>query len=624
MAVAGRPVVAPLVERAVGSPARPEASWECLRAERLVRMSGWGQQRRVEPLHDRIREAVLSALAPSRALEAHRGLIRALEESGGADPEALAKHHAAVGQTDRASEIAELAAAQAVQALAFDRAARLYGWALDLRGAPDGASQRLLTALAVALASAGRGPEAARAYLEAAERAGPGERGDLRRKAAEQLLFSGRIDEGGSLASEDLRAEGLRLPATPRGAVASLVLRRALLRIRGLGFAGRARESIPPDQLALIDHLWAVTRGLGMVETVRAADLAARYLMMALASGEPRLVAQGVLLQACYVGGEAPRSRRARALIERLDRFATELRDPAIQGYAQVARGYRAFLGGEWREARTACTAAEEIFRERCAGVAWEIWTMRYYAVWSSFYLGDFGSVRRQVEPLLEDARERGNVYAMAGLRAPFGVVSWLARDDVQGARQQIRESIDGWSVRGFQLQHYWFLMAESFIDLYAGAGRSAWDRMRDRWPALRRSLLLRFPSVRVQMLHLRACCALEAAARAPVRADRQRLRADASRTIRRLERVKLHFARPLADLLRAAHAAQDGRIDEAEARLRAAIGRLDELQMKGYAAAARHRLARLTSTRAAAWTGDEVEDPDATARMLAPGFPER
>lgn len=361
-----------------------------------------------------------------------------------------------------------------------------------------------------------------------------------------------------------------------------------------------------------------------MVETVRAADLATRYLIMALETGEPRLVAQGVLLQACYVGGEAPRSSRARALIERLDRFAEELQDPAIHGYSQVARGYRAFLGGEWREALAACASAEEVFRERCVGVAWEIWTMRYYVVWSHFYLGDWGAMRRHVEARLEEARERGNAYAMAGLRAPFGVVSWLARDDVRSARQNVRESIDGWSVRGFQLQHYWFLMAETFIDLYAGAGRSAWDRMRDRWPCLRRSLLLRFPSVRVQMLHLRACCALEAAVRAPVRADRQRLRADAWKTIRRLERVKLHFARPFADLLRAAHAAQDGRVDEGVSRLRAAIGELDQLGMKGYAAAARHRLARLTSTRDAAWREDEVADPDAMTRMLAPGFPER
>src|SRR5258706_108747 len=83
------------------------------------------------------------------------------------------------------------------------------------------------------LACAGRGNEAGRAFLEAAKNApNAGDVLDLRRRAAEHLLLSGRIDEGLAVLREVLGAVGLEMAPTPARALASLAYRKARLRIR--------------------------------------------------------------------------------------------------------------------------------------------------------------------------------------------------------------------------------------------------------------------------------------------------------------------------------------------------------------------------------------------------------
>jgi hypothetical protein len=86
-----------------------------------------------------------------------------------------------------------------------------------------GAGERalLLRRAGEALANAGRGADAAARFLELADCTDDGPTNEahvLRRRAAEQLLRSGRFDEGIAAMRAVLSDVGLTLPSTPRAA----------------------------------------------------------------------------------------------------------------------------------------------------------------------------------------------------------------------------------------------------------------------------------------------------------------------------------------------------------------------------------------------------------------------
>ncbi len=209
------------------------------------------------------------------------------------------------------------AAAQAAEALAFDRAAKLYRLALELRPGDEAEARRLRMGLADALANAGRGPEAAREYLAAAAGATVAETLERRRAAAMQFLISGHLDEG--LAQLECGPESGRDDPSehaPR-AIVSLILNRIKLRLRGLHFRPRDAGQISAEDLTRIDVCWTAASGLGIIDPIRGADFQARGLLLALRAGEPYRIGRALVLEAGHVcdrrrAQQAPR-RQARA-----------------------------------------------------------------------------------------------------------------------------------------------------------------------------------------------------------------------------------------------------------------------------------------------------------------------
>src|SRR5262249_23828008 len=146
--------------------------------------------------------------------------------------------------------------------------------------------------LADTLAHAGRGADAGRAYLEAAAGAPPEQALDLRRRAAEQFLRGGHVDEGLAAVREGLDEIGLSLPETPTRAFASLLYQRARISLRGLAFT--ERDVHTPEELTRIDVCWSVGNGLNGVDIVRGADFQARHLLYALRAGEPYRISRAL------------------------------------------------------------------------------------------------------------------------------------------------------------------------------------------------------------------------------------------------------------------------------------------------------------------------------------------
>src|SRR6266702_7360029 len=106
-----------------------------LRATHLVRTRSTLGRHEIETYHDRIRDAVVGRLTAEALKECHQRLASGLLGTGGADPERLATHYLGAGDAESAAEYGTAAAAKASEALAFDRAARLYRFALHLRSA---------------------------------------------------------------------------------------------------------------------------------------------------------------------------------------------------------------------------------------------------------------------------------------------------------------------------------------------------------------------------------------------------------------------------------------------------------------------------------------------------------
>jgi hypothetical protein len=145
-------------------------------------------------------------------------------------------HFEQAEELERAGAHYAHAARTAAQALAFARAARLYRQSLDLCPVESDERRELQVQLGHALTNAGRGHEAALAYLGGTKGADAGQSLELRRLAATQFCISGHIDDGRRLFRELLAQVGVRMPSDTLSIRSSLLVRRVRLRLRGLGF----------------------------------------------------------------------------------------------------------------------------------------------------------------------------------------------------------------------------------------------------------------------------------------------------------------------------------------------------------------------------------------------------
>jgi len=136
VALAGRPLELSVAFQAAALDEEAEAALAALRGVHLIRTRRSSTWDEVEPYHDRIRAAVIGGIAPEEARRTHERLASALLASARADPERLAEHFREAGHAEEASHYAAEAADAAADALAFDRAARLFRLALELRPAP--------------------------------------------------------------------------------------------------------------------------------------------------------------------------------------------------------------------------------------------------------------------------------------------------------------------------------------------------------------------------------------------------------------------------------------------------------------------------------------------------------
>ena len=620
IAVAGKRIPYEVAVDAAGLAKEADSLLNILSTARLIQSHQSPNGTAVECYHDRVREFVVDELEPRALRESHRRIAECLEQRDQKAVDALTFHWRGAGDNEKTAHYAALAASQAMDAFAFDRAAELYRLILESGIPNDEQAREVRIQLGDALQYAGSCVAAARTYLTAVEGASARTQLELTRRAAEQFMISGHYEEGRKSARSVLESVRIRWPRTTLRAVLSLVYHRARLKLRGIRYRLASKDSLVEESLDQIDAIWSMVMGLSMVDIVRGAAFTTRGLRSALDIGEPRRMCMLMTAQAGHALLEGNR-RDGLRLLEAAERLAHDADDSTANGNIAMVTAASYLYQGKWREAREQSDKAVEYLREECLGMSWQISNMHLASHIASFYLGDFRELTKRVPQREQEAKDRGNLYSVCALSAQLGLVAWLAKDDVATAREKVRSTKEQLTSESFHLQHLWVLLGECMIDLYEGYGDAAWERFAAARKKLERSFVLQVELFRfMATVHLRAGCAL-AAATTP-----QRLR-EAERAAKKIARFPIAGSAPLAALTRASIAAKRSKRALATSLLEDAVRGFREAEMTLFAAAAQRRLGELQADAALIATANETliahgaTNPERATAMLAPGF---
>jgi serine/threonine protein kinase/tetratricopeptide (TPR) repeat protein len=620
VAIAGEPVPLWILGDAAALSAEDrERALAMLRVTSLVRVARHGREPWLAAYHDRVRETLAARLAGTPAMTLHRRLVEVLERWDEVTVDALARHWLAAGDRAQAGAYLVKAARGAAEKLAFERAAELYRVALDSMERPPEERLQLVRERADTLALAGRCYEAAQLYHEAARDADPDDAVELRRRAGDNLLRSGHVVEGLATMREVMRALGIKVAPTRRRAIASLLLARVRIAVRGLGYKRRDAAEVPARALARLDSLYAVSTALGMIDHIRGADVQTRHLLSALDAGEERAVVRALAIEAVFrasFGGS--QMRDAEEISRDVELKARRLGDPQLVGWAHMANGATAVFSGRYRAAASAFSEGQRIFQD-IIGAGWERNTARFFYLTARNILGDWNESSRVTTRYIEEAERRNDLYARALFKTQPNAWRCLRDDDPDTALRDLDTVLEGWPPDTFYTAHFLELVTRVIVLMYRGDTREALALIKRKLPDVKRSQLARLPWVMTDLWrHLLRAAFSEG--------DLGEL----ERTLKKIASLKAPATDAFVALYRGALACRAGARDEAEQQMVRALHLYEEVEMSQMAAAARFRLGKLIggtdgarmSDEALAWLGGQgCKAPMKMIDLLAPSL---
>ncbi len=633
IAVAGDPLPEKTLADAAGVPLGSEG-WErgisALAQARLIRRAGGQRSDVVEAYHDRIGEAVLGSLDGSVLRQLRTAIAHAMEKWGRERTDLLARYWLEAADHERAKYYAREAAIQARTKLAFDRAAQLYQTAAALESDQQ-ARRDLLHAMGDCQAASGLPLLAAQAYQQAAALGGPELAPRLRHLAAEQLLRAGHIVRGLEILGEVLDQAGLRLARDPRRAVLAVTWRLLWLRVRGIQFKERSPSSIPVGQARLLDVLWSVNTGLGVVDTLRADDFLLRFILLALKAGDIRRVAQGLGVLAGQLAALGiSHLGWAIRLVSQAEVLARRSSDAPTIGLARMCKAMVHYFAGEFDAVANELAAVEQYLLTHCLNVGWELATTRSFACFSLRLSGRLRELGECFDRYTTDADRTGDRYLATNLRTYQSIV-WLIRGDPERAARDIEGVLDSWPRDLYHVQHFFHLYARCEQALYGGRPDQARDALAAEQERLAGSGLLRISGIRIEHAWISGRVALAMAEGLPAEERAPHLRR-ARRHARRLARAEHQTGVAMGALLEAGICWLEPSPSRAAAvvALERAVATAEAAGALLLAESGRRWLGELRGNpegqelrdSSRRWMTDQgVRDPDRIAHLIAPGF---
>jgi eukaryotic-like serine/threonine-protein kinase len=474
LATAAQPLSPQLACAALGL-ADGHAQVDRLRAAQLVRVSvDPDGGRNIECYHDKIREQLLSQLAPAQARELARELATALLQQPDRDPELLARTLDMSGDPERAAEFTARAAERAFQALAFSHAAALYTRALERGRFSAARAQALRIAQAEALAHAGRGQLAGEAFTRAAQAAQPELREALMCKAGEQYLLCGELELGREALARVLRQVGVSFPRSLLGAILSVLWSRLKLSLTRLRH--RPRTEHAQHTLRELQLLGTVTHGLARSDQLRAADFCARWVRAALRAGHTVELARALaweLLFASSLQASGARIKRIHVLSARLCEASG---DKLAAITLAMSNGQHQLMRAGNSDAALAHFERELALIETSPGT-----TSSYDRLWAQYFRGTALFLRGDVAlsgEIAEQHLEYANACQDHTVSTPFAALVCMAR--TAAGRTELAARVLEPAAQRFRpgretLQDWIWLSVEALPALYRGDARAAW-----------------------------------------------------------------------------------------------------------------------------------------------------
>jgi serine/threonine protein kinase/tetratricopeptide (TPR) repeat protein len=606
----------------------PLESLALLIRENLVRTSGGEGERRAEPFHDQVRSVVVESMLPDVRKIRHTQLASGLAARPDSEPQALVIHYQEAGDLGAAFEAALIAAGTAERQLAFDRAAMFYQAAIEADAVEGVRKKDLFVKLADCLSKAGRGKDAANAYLNAATRSGR-DPFEMRRLAADQLMRSGYIDDAMKLFRELSEQIGMPIPNTPGMAIRGMIVGRVRARLRLLrGLPKPVSGKMPVNQVARLEVVRTGAVTLEIIDPVSAAYFQVKYVSEALRTHGPKQLATAFALEASLRAATGTRKpSKSLQLMERAEQIAEDLGDANTIGFIYLCRAYLDYLLGWVPEGIRDSRKTIDHLRQKCTGVSWELTAGHVLLIWFTCWAGYVDEVRDLFPQLLREGAARGDLNVEVSLRLLTAVHYYYLSDDrPDECLAETRRALERWSPSGFHIQHYGALFSHVESYLYLGDYARAREYLIKAWEPMSKSFILRRQILTIKAFFLRGRVALACWLQ-----DRGKvhLRREVEHYAKRLKWIRSAWSDPMASLLFAGLVAGDGRRTEAAQLLEDSSEKLKKISLHAYASAAAHFSGVLRSdaygsaqinASAQFLKSQRVRNPTAFLRMLLPG----
>jgi hypothetical protein len=360
---------------------------------------------------------------------------------------------------------------------------------------------------------------------------------------------------------------------------------RLRLALHGLHWIDRPKQEIQLRELALLALYKAASRGLTLIDPVRAVYFVIRGLNLAIAIGDRDSVMDFLLLEAGF--REAGGGRRPVGFLKRADAVMRDHPDPAFQTSYRMSLATRRYNSMD-REFKNTFEMLDRSDQElsQTANAAWFLSAGRFFLIHSLRKMGDFARLKTYSARFIREAEQRGNVYGGTTLSRLCNIL-WLVDDDPQGAREELKKHSWIPYSEGYHSQHWLEFLARVEIAIYEGSSiDEAFFVQHIR--GLKKSLHGRVLGYRCDAAWLVGRRALSELAGDP--SQRRLVR----RSIANLVSYNTQYSRVLAGMLRATLAAHDGDSDAAIAQFRDVMALAELTHAFFIASVARRRLGLL------------------------------